>query len=72
MASTALTQDFVEQVAAEMFSGIDAAVECWMARIEGALTDRKLTTLGRLNAVQEVVQDYKRLSGKVELACRKV
>jgi hypothetical protein len=67
MATTALNLDFVEAVASEMSAGIDRAVECWLAQIDQALSDNKLTTLGRLNAVQDVIRKYKQLSGKMRL-----
>ena len=69
MASTAINRDFVSAVANELMLGIDNAIECWMAKVEEALTDSRLTTLGRLNAVHEVLEDYKRLSGKARLRC---
>jgi hypothetical protein len=50
-----------------MASGIDAAVECWMTQVEQALESRNLTTLGRLQAVREILATYKRLTGKVYL-----
>lgn len=64
---TAVPTTFVDVVAAEMAQGVEAAVERWLAQIERALTDRELTTLGRLNAVQEILHDYKRLTGKEHL-----
>ena len=35
-----------------------------------ALTDTRLTTLGRLNAVREIVEHYKYMTGQVRLDCR--
>jgi hypothetical protein len=55
-----------------MSVGVDRAVECWMAEIEQALTDRHLTSLGRLNAVSEIVNEYKQLTGKAQLKDRSV
>ena len=55
---------------AEMAVGVDRAVECWMSEIEQALTDIHLTSLGRLNAVREIVDEYKHLTGKVQLKSR--
>ena len=72
MASTAAYNEFVRAVAAEMASGVETAVECWMAQFEQALTDTRLTTLGRLNAVGEILDKYKRLTGKTQLECRRV
>jgi hypothetical protein len=71
MASAAVNRDFVSAVIDELTLGIDNAVECWMAKVEQALTDPRLTTLGRLNAVHEVLEDYKCLTGKALLGCRR-
>ena len=60
---------FIETVAAEMASGIDAAVECWMMQIEAALEDPRLTTLGRLHAVQDIVANYRALTGGTLMRC---
>lgn len=62
--------EFVSTVATEIAAGVEAAVELWMAEIEAALGDTHLTTLGRMNAVRDVVQTYKTLTGKSELRCR--
>ena len=59
--------DFVSVVAGEIASGVDAAVEFWMAQVEHALDDDRLTTLGRMNAVRAVLAQYKQLTGKTEL-----
>jgi hypothetical protein len=67
MVTAAITSNFVEVVANEVASGIDRAVECWLAQIDHALSDNQLTTLGRLNAVQEVLRKYKNLTGKIQL-----
>ena len=64
------TSNFVDAVAREMASGVETAVECWMAQIDEALTDRHLTSLGRLNAVAQILADYKRLTGKEQLQRR--
>ncbi len=56
--------DFVNLVAAEMAAGIECAVDSWLARIDRALNDNRLTTLGRLHAVEEVLRNYKNLAGK--------
>ena len=53
-----------------MAVGVDRAVECWMSQIEHALTDVHLTSLGRLNAVREILDEYKNLTGKVQLQGR--
>ena len=66
VATKAVHQDLVRLIAEEMAFGVETAVECWMTQIEAALMDTRLTTLGRLNAVHEIVQNYKLLTGKVE------
>jgi len=66
VAMTANRQDLIRVIAEEMADGVDTAVDCWMTQIDSALTDTRLSPLGRLNAVQEVVQNYKLLTGKVQ------
>jgi hypothetical protein len=65
------TTELVNAIAAEMASGVDAAVECWMAQIERASSDSSLTTLGRMAAVKDVLNRYKQLTGKAELHGRR-
>ena len=72
MATIAITrEDFVSTIAAELSSGIETAVDCWMAQVEQALRDTNLTTLGKIHAVKEVLQQYKQLTGKENLQCRR-
>ena len=66
MATTAVNRELVRVIAEEMAYGVETAVECWMTQIELALADTRLTTLGRLQAVREVVENYKHLTGKNE------
>jgi len=70
LATTAIPTDLINIIASEMSVGVDRAVECWMSEIEQALTDMHLTSLGRLNAVCEIVNEYKQLTGKVRLRDR--
>ena len=72
LATTAIPTDLVEVIASEMSVGVERAVECWMSEIEQALTDIHLTSLGRLNAVCEIVEEYKQLTGKTQLKDRSV
>jgi hypothetical protein len=67
MATAAITNNFVEVVANEIASGVDRAVECWLAQIDHALADNQLTTMGRLDAIQDVIRKYKNLTGKIQL-----
>jgi hypothetical protein len=69
MSISTMDREFIEAVAAEMASGIHAALECWMGKIDRALNSKSLTTLGRLQAVQEILTNYKRLTGKTDLEC---
>jgi hypothetical protein len=62
--------EFVCMIATDVAAGVDLAVESWMAQVEAAILDAHLTTLGRMNAVREVLQTYKTVTGKTELRCR--
>jgi len=57
-------------IAAEIASGVDRAVECWMSQVDEALSDVHLTSLGRLQAVRQIVEKYKNLTGKTQLKGR--
>ncbi|HSZ01200.1 MAG TPA: hypothetical protein VK788_17010 [Terriglobales bacterium] len=70
MGAAVIPTKVVEVIASEMALGVDRAVECWMSQIEQALTDTHLTSLGRLNAVREILDEYKYLTGKVQLQGR--
>jgi hypothetical protein len=59
---------FRSLLATEMKAAIDRSVECWMAEVDHALTDTRLTTLGRLHAVESIVEQYKTLTGKTALS----
>ena len=41
-----------------MHEGIERAVDYWMAQIESVLLDPYLTTLGRMDAIKEIVNRY--------------
>ena len=69
MATKALDRDVVLVIAEEMANGVQNAVDSWMTEIDLALTDSRLNTLGRLNAVREIIQNYKHLTGQEELDC---
>ena len=72
MATAIIPTDFVDIIASEMAAGVDRAVECWMSQIEQALTDVNLTSLGRLNAVRGIVDEYRQLTGKEQLRGRRI
>ena len=70
MATSAIPREIVSVIADEMAWGVERAVDCWMGQIEQVLTDTRLTSLGRLNAVKEIVEQYKNLTGKTRLEGR--
>jgi hypothetical protein len=71
VATTAVNRELIRVIAEEMANGVETAVECWMNKIDLALTDMHLTTLGRLNAVREIVESYKHLTGRIEFDRRR-
>ena len=48
MTSVATDRELIEAVVGEMHDGIERAAGFWMAQIEDALHDPRLTTLGRM------------------------
>jgi hypothetical protein len=56
--TTATSRALIDAVASEMCEGIQRAVGIWITQIEDALEDPRLTTLGRLRAVQQIVTQY--------------
>lgn len=73
MATATITnQQFVDAIAAEMAYGVDVAVESWMAEIDAAMNDLQLTTLGKMNAIKRILENYKRVTGKTQLVVRRV
>ena len=58
LTSVATDRELIEAVVGEMHDGIERALDFWMAQIEDALRDPRLTTLGRMNAVKEIVNRY--------------
>lgn len=69
MASLAMQRDFIDAVVSELAAGIDAAVECWMVQVEATLDNPRLTTLGRMQAVREILDRYKTSTGKTQIEC---
>ncbi len=67
LATAALNREVILAIAEEVANGVQTAVDCWITEIDMALTDARLTTLGRLNAVREIVENYKYLTGQVRL-----
>ena len=71
MASTAISKDVITVIAQEMSCAVDRSVEYWMAQLDEALRDTRLTILGRLNAVSAILARYKQLTGKSQLRSRR-
>jgi len=69
MASRSTRTDFVSMVAEEVSSGIDRALQYWLGRIELEVVDRSLSTAERIDAIEEILTEYKIRSGKVEFGC---
>jgi len=69
MASRATQDDFVDMVAEEVSSGIDRALGYWLGRIELEVVDRSLTTSQRIDAIENILQEYKVRSGRVDISC---
>ena len=70
MATSAVSRDLITVIAQEMSCAVDRSVEYWMAQLDEALTDTRLTTLGRLNAVSAIIARYKHFTGKSQLRSR--
>jgi hypothetical protein len=64
MASTAVSADAVDIIAGEISRSVERAVDRWMAEFENVLMDSSLTSLGRLNAIQEILENYNCMTGK--------
>ena len=63
MATAAGRTDFVSIVAQEISAGIDRALRYWLGRIEVEVMDRSLTSAQRVNAIEDILQEYKQLGG---------
>lgn len=69
MAGSSTRTDFVSMVAQEISSGIDRALQYWLGRIELEVLDRSLSTEERMDAIEEILTEYKVRSGKTEFGC---
>ena len=69
MASKATRSDFVEVIASELSSGIDRAVGYWLGRIEIEVVDRSLTTSERIQAIEDILYEYRIVSGRADVGC---
>jgi hypothetical protein len=71
LATVAIPTEFINIVAAEMSSGVERAVEYWLAQIDQIANNDKITPSLKLAAIQGVLLNYKRLTGKnpLKFAC---
>ncbi|PYV50034.1 MAG: hypothetical protein DMG92_09180 [Acidobacteria bacterium] len=69
LASTSTQSDFVTMIAQEVVSGIDEAVGYWLGRIEQELAGRGVSAEQQLRNVQEVIREYKEVTGKLPFRC---
>ena len=69
MAGSSIRTDFVSMVAEEISSGIDRALQYWLGRIELEVVDRSLSTDERIDAIEQILTEYKMRSGKAEFGC---
>ena len=59
MATAAADRELIDAVVAEMSAGIDCAVEFWMAQIDSVFENNQITSLGRLQAIREILRNYR-------------
>ena len=69
MASRATRTDFVDAVASELSSGIERAVGYWLGRVELEVVDRSLTTTERIQAIEDILHEYRMLMGTADAGC---
>jgi len=70
MACCPSNTDVISVIATEMAAGVERAVDLWMSQFDEVLSDGNLTSLGRLQGVQQILADYKAATGKIELRGR--
>ena len=68
MATTTNQADLVSMIAQEIGSGIDEAVEFWLARIERELAGG-FSPEQQLRAVHRVIREYREATGKLPFHC---
>jgi hypothetical protein len=72
LATTSVDRDFIDVIAGEITLGVNAAVNGWISEFESILEDSSLTTLGKLQAIHEVVARYRSLNTSGEqLECER-
>ena len=68
MASTAISKDVITVIAQEMSCAVDRSVEYWMAQLDEALTDTRLTTLGQAQCGISDSREIQAAYGQVPVA----
>ena len=74
MATATIPTEFVNIVATEMSAGVERAVEYWLAQIDQIVMNDSIDSITpslKLAAIQGVLENYKRLTGKnpLKFAC---
>jgi len=64
MANSATERALIEALAEEVSAGIRCGVDFWLTQIEAVFGDKQLTTLGRLQRVRQIVEEYRRTEGE--------
>jgi hypothetical protein len=59
VASASKPDEILEIIAGELCLGIDRALNHWMIAVELAVNEPNLSTQERLEAVRQIVRDYK-------------
>jgi hypothetical protein len=64
MANSATERALIEALAEEVSAGIRCGVDFWVSQIEAVFSDKQLTTMGRLQRLRQIVEEYRRMEGE--------
>jgi len=67
MAISETEHELIEALAEEVSAAINRGVSFWMTRVEDVFQDRQLTTLGRLQRIREIVEEYRRNEDRIPM-----
>jgi hypothetical protein len=60
MATSRTEHELIDALAGEVSEGIHCGVNFWITQIDDVFQGKGLTTLGRLQRIREVVEEYRR------------
>ena len=60
MATSGTEYELIDALVEEVSAGIRCGVSFWMTQINDVFQDKQLTTLGRLQRIREIVEEYRR------------